>query len=88
MNIEDYKQHLKDMSDEEVEELIAEIRKSQATSMSVTRITATKKKTKTKNAKSAISDMTPEEKDKLRQMILEMKDKEEGTEKEEGESNA
>lgn len=69
MNLEEYEKHLKDMTEEELEEHISEIRKNRTETMSAGRIKATKKKTKQKNAKSAISDLSPEEKAKLIELL-------------------
>ena len=66
MNLEEYKQHLKEMNDDELMAWIHDIRRNREQSMSVTRVAAVKKKTQGKSAKSAIASLSTEEKAELR----------------------
>ncbi len=70
MKLEEYKTHLKEMSDVELMELIDDIRKNRENSMSVTRVKAVKKKAEGKSVKSAIGSLTQEQIAELRKKFL------------------
>ena len=74
MKIEEYQKQLEDMTEEEINELILDIRRNRNTSMTTSRVAAVKKKTKEKNVKSAASSLSAEEKAELREMLLAMKE--------------
>ena len=70
MNLEEYKDHLKDLSPEALMELIQDIRRNRENTMSVTRVKAVKKKAEGKNIKAALSALTEDEKKLLIEKFL------------------
>ncbi len=70
MNLEEFQQHLTGMNEEELMTLIHDLRRNREQSMSVTRIKAVKKKSKEKSLKSALSDLTDEQKQMLIKKFL------------------
>ncbi len=76
MNIEEYKKQLKAMTEEEIAEMIQDIRRNKTTSMSATRIKAVKEKTKRTNVKSAVSSLSSKEKAELKELLLSMQEEE------------
>ncbi len=74
MNIEEYTEQLKNMTDAEIGVLIQDIRRSRNTSMNSSRIKAVKKKTRETNVKSAITGFSSEEKEELKKLLAGMKE--------------
>lgn len=70
MNLEEFQQHLTEMNEDELMTLIHDLRRNREQSMNVTRIKAVKKKTKEKSLKSALADLTDEQKQLLIEKFL------------------
>ena len=67
MDLETYRKHLKDMSEEEITQFIQDNRRNRET-VSETVIKAVRKKTEKTNAKAMIKGLTDEEKEFLRSL--------------------
>ncbi len=67
MDLETYRKHLKDMSEEEITQFILDNRRNRET-VNETVIKAVKKKTAKTNAKTMIKSLTEEEKEFLRSL--------------------
>ena len=69
MRIEEYEKLLTTMTEEELNELIRDIRRNRTT-MTESRVKAVRERTKSKNMKSIVSDMTDEEKKVFKQQLI------------------
>lgn len=69
MRIEEYEKLLTTMTTEELNELVHDIRRNRTT-MTESRIKAVREKTKNKNMKTIVSEMTEQEKDALKQQLI------------------
>ncbi len=74
MILEEFSKQLKGMTEEEIDELILDIRRSRNTSMSTSRVAAVKKKSKEKSVKSVASSLSDEDKAELKKMLLAMQE--------------